>query len=281
MRFVNNLKTTLLLGSLVGLCMLVGHLWLGPNGVVFGLLFGGLGNLIAYFFSDKIVLASMGGREVTREQIPWLFDMVERLAMRAGLPMPKIYVCPQAAPNAFATGRSPNCAAVAITEGMLRSFPAHEIEGVMAHELAHVRHRDMLTATIASVLAGLISYAAYAVMRFGGGGDRRSESPLGAIGALLMLILAPLAAWLIQMAISRQREYAADSYGAELCGDPRKLASALIRLGGMNEQIPTDTPPAFHSLYIVQPLTGGGLMEMFSTHPPLAKRIALLQQMAR
>jgi heat shock protein HtpX len=281
MRFVNNLKTTLLLGSLIGLCMLIGHLWLGPNGVVFGLLFGGVGNLIAYFFSDKIVLASMGGREVTRDQIPWLFDMVERLALRAGLPMPKIYVCPQAAPNAFATGRSPSHAAVAITEGMLRSFPAHEIEGVMAHELAHVRHRDMLTATIASVLAGLISYAAYAVMWFGGGGDRRSESPLGAIGALLMLILAPLAAGLIQMAISRQREYAADSYGAELCGDPLKLAAALVRLGGMNERIPTDTPPAFHSLYIVQPLTGGGLMEWFSTHPSLEKRITLLQQMAR
>lgn len=280
MRFVNNLKTAALLGLLMGLCMLIGHLFLGPNGMLFGLMFGSLSNVLAYFFSDRLVLAAMGGREVTRQDIPWLYDMVERLALRAGLPMPRIYVCPQAAPNAFATGRSPSHAAVAITEGMLRAMPAHEIEGVMAHELAHVKHRDMLTATIASVLAGLISYAAWMVMWFGGGAGERRDNPLAAIGAILMLILAPLAAALIQAAISRQREYAADSYGAELCGDPMKLAAALARLKAANEMIPTETPPAFHSLYIAKPLSADGVAAWFSTHPPIEKRIALLRQMA-
>ncbi len=280
MRMLNNLKTTFLLSSLVALCMLIGHLFLGPNGMLIGLLFGGLGNIFAFLFSDKIVLASMGGRQVSRNDIPWLYDMVERLAHRAGLPMPKLYVCPQAAPNAFATGRSPSSAAVAISSGMLQSFPPHEIEGVMAHELAHVKHRDMLTATIASVLAGIISYAAYVVMWFGGSGDRRNDSPLGAIGAILMLILAPLAAGLIQMAISRQREFAADSFGGELCGDPMKLAAALNRLSAMNDRIPTETPPAFHSLYIAQPLSGQGVASWFSTHPPIAKRIAALREQA-
>lgn len=276
MRLVNTVKTTMLLGMLVGLCMLIGHLFLGPNGMLFGLLFGGLGNIIAFYFSDRIVLASMGGRQVTRDEAPELHDMIKRLAARAGLPMPKVYVCPQPAPNAFATGRSPKHSAVAITEGMLRSFPAHEIEGVMAHELAHVKHRDMLTATIAAVLAGMITYAAYMVMFFGG----RRDSPLGAIGAILMLVLAPLAAGLIQMAISRQREYAADSYAAELCGDPMKLAGALARLGNLNERIPTETPPAFNSLYIAQPLSAQGMASWFSTHPPIEKRIAALRAMA-
>lgn len=282
MRFVNNVKTALLLGALVGLCMLVGHFIGGSQGMLMGLALGGLGNVLAFFFSDKIVVMSMGGREITRADLPWFYDMIERLTQRAGLPMPKIYVCPQPAPNAFATGRGPKHAAVAITEGMLRNFPPDEIEAVMAHELGHVRHRDMLTATIASVMAGMLSYAGYMLMFMGGGGRDR-ENPLGALGAILMVVLAPIAAALIQMAISRQREYAADHYAGELTGSPLMLASALQRLSGVNERIPTDTNPAFHNLYIVEPLalTRGGMATLFSTHPPVEKRIAALRQQAQ
>lgn len=276
MRFVNNLKTTVLLASLMGLCMLIGHLFLGPQGVLIGLLFGGLGNLIAFFYSDKIALMSMGGQEVRREQIPWLFDMIERLCQRAGLPMPRVYVCPQSAPNAFATGRSPHHAAIAVTQGMLQNFPEHEIEGVIAHELGHIKHRDMLISTLAAVMAGLITCAAYMLMFFGG----RRDNPLGLIGVLAMMILAPLAAALIQAAISRQREYAADSYAGELCGEPMKLASALQRIRVGNERIPTETPPAFHNLYIVEPLSAGGVTSLFGTHPPIEKRIAALRSLA-
>lgn len=285
MRFINNVKTALLLGSMMGLCMLVGHLAGGPRGVLLGLMFGGIGNLIAFFYSDKIALLSMQARELPEGELPWLHNMVARLAERAGLPKPRIYVCPQPAPNAFATGRSPRKAVVAITEGMLQNFPQAEIEGVMAHELAHIKHRDMLISTLAAVMAGIISYAGYMLMWFGGGGSRNNEnqSPLAAIGAIAMIILAPLAALLIQMAISRQREYAADSFGGELCGDPLKLASALRRLAYANERIPTDTPPAFHNLYIVEPLAahgGGGMVTLFATHPPIQRRVALLEQQA-
>ncbi len=278
MRFANNLKTTLLLTSLIGLCMLIGHLFLGPHGMLIGLLFGGLGNLIAFFYSDKIALMSMGGREIHRPESPQLFDMIERLSQWAGLPMPRVYICPQAAPNAFATGRSPNHAAVAVTEGMLRNFPEHEIEGVIAHELGHVKHRDMLISTVAAVLAGLITYAGYMLLFFGGGSRR--DNPLGLIGVVAMIVLAPIAAGLIRAAISRQREYAADSYGGELCGDPRKLADALERLQVGNQRVATETPPAFHSLYIVQPLSAKGVASLGDTHPPIEKRIAALRAQA-
>jgi heat shock protein HtpX len=281
MRWLNNFKTVLLLGSLMGLCMAVGYFVGGQQGVVLGFLFGGLGNVISFFFSDKIALAAMGGQEVSREQIPWLFDMVEGLAARAGLPMPRIYICPQPAPNAFATGRSPQHAVVAVTEGMLHGFPPQEIEGVLAHELSHVKHRDMLVTTIAAVLAGIISYAGYMLMFFGGGRrNSENQSPLGAIGAIAMIILAPLAALLIQMAISRQREFAADSAGGELCGDPLKLASALARLEAGNQRIPTNTNPAFHSLYIMEPLAAHGMASLFGTHPPTEERIAALREQA-
>jgi heat shock protein HtpX len=276
MRFANNLKTTMLLGLLMGLCMLIGHLFLGPQGLLFGLLIGGLGNVIAFFYSDKIALAAMGGKEVHRQDIPWLFDMIERLCQRAGLPMPRVYVCPQPAPNAFATGRSPDHAALAVTQGMLRNFPQHEIEGVLAHELGHIKHRDMLISTLAAVMAGLITYAGYMLMFFGG----RRDNPLGLIGALAMVLLAPIAAALIKAAISRQREYAADSYAGELCGEPLKLANALQRLQAGNERIPTQTPPAFHNLYIVEPLAAGGVMSLFGTHPPIEKRIEALRAQA-
>jgi heat shock protein HtpX len=283
MRFVNNIKTTLLLGSLMGLCMLVGHWFLGPNGLIIGLLFGGVSNLVAFFFSDKIALSAMGGHEIQRSDLPGIFDMVERLCVRANLPMPRIYVCPQDAPNAFATGRSPHHAAIAISRGMLNNFPDHEIEGVIAHELSHIKHRDMLISTLAAIMAGLISYAGWMLLWFGGGGgDRRDGNPLGAVGMILMLVLAPVAAGLIQLAISRSREYAADASAGELCGDPRKLAAALQRLQRGNERMPTATPPVFHNLYIVEPFTAKDARALGSTHPPVEKRVAaLLEQAAR
>jgi heat shock protein HtpX len=267
----------------MGLCIAVGYFLTGgrPQGLVIGFLFGAVGNLVAFFFSDRIALAAMGGREVPREELPWLHDIVERLAARAGLPKPRVAVCPQPAPNAFATGRSPSHAVVAITEGMLR-FPHEEIEGVLAHELAHVKHRDILISTVAAVVAGVISVTAHMLLWFGGGHsrDNHNSSPLAAIGALAMIILAPLAAALIQMAISRQREFAADSFGGELCGNPLKLASALARLSSVNEHIPTETNPVFHNLYIVEPFSAGGMASLFSTHPPVEARIAALREQA-
>jgi len=276
---LNNFKTGVLLAALIGLFMAVGYYFLGQQGGAIGLAFGGITNLVAYFYSDKIAIAAMGAREISRDDVPWLFTMVENLSARAGIPTPRIYVSPQAAPNAFATGRNPQHAAVAVTEGMLRNFPRDEIEGVLAHELAHVKHRDVLISTIAATLAGVISYVGYIFMF--GGGSRDRENPFGAIGALLMIILAPLAAMLIQLAISRSREYAADAAGGELCGNPNKLASALARLGNANQRIPTDTPPAFNALYIAEPLSAGSLASsLFSTHPPIEKRIEALQQQA-
>ena len=279
MRWLNNVKTAILLGALMGLCIAIGYFATGgrPEGVVVGFLIGLFGNGIAFFFSDKIALAAMGAQEVTRDQAPQLYDIVEHLASRAGLPMPRVYVCPQPAPNAFATGRGPQHAAVAVTQGLLRNFPPHEIEGIIAHELSHVKHRDVLISTIAAVMAGMISIIGWLLM-WGGGRDR--DNPLGAIGTIAMIILAPLAAALIQAAISRQREFAADSYGGELCGDPLKLAGALARLGSANEHIPTETSPAFHNLYIVEPRSGGGVVSLFSTHPPIEDRIAALRQQA-
>lgn len=280
MRFWNNTKTALLLGALMGLCMLVGHLLGGPRGMILGLLFGGVGNIIAYFFSDKIALASMGAKPLPPTELPWLHTLVEQLAERAGIPTPRLYVSPQAAPNAFATGRNPRNSAVAVTEGMLRSFPPDEIEGVIAHELGHVRHRDVLISTIAAVMAGMISYAAYMLMWFGGGNSRDSQNPLGAIGAILAMLFAPIAAALIQMAISRQREYAADSFSGSVTGDPMKLARALQRLEGGNARTPTDVNPSFNSLFIIEPFSGRSVASLFSTHPPTRERIAALLRQA-
>jgi heat shock protein HtpX len=283
MALLNNAKTAMLLAAMLGLCAVIGHAMGGNQGLIIGGLFGMVSAFGSFFFSDKIAIAAMGGREITREQSPWLFQMIERLAERAGLPMPRVYVFPQAAPNAFATGRSPKKAVVAITAGMLENFPEREIEGVMAHEIAHVKHRDMLISTVAAVLAAAISQAAYMFMWFGGGGRSRdgdSGSPLGAIGLILMLVLAPMAAALLQMAISRSREFEADRYGAEISGDPLKLRDALARLSYANQRIPMDTNPAFESLYIVKPLTAGGLSSLFSTHPPTEARIARLEAMA-
>jgi heat shock protein HtpX len=279
MRLVSNIKTAVFLGALMGLCMLLGHLLGGPRGLLIGLVLGGLSNLVAYFYSARLALAAMQAQEVTRAEAPWLVDTVERLALAAGIPAPRVYVCPQEAPNAFATGRNPQNGAVAITQGMLRGFPPDEVAGVLAHEIAHIKHRDVLISTIAAVLAGVISYAGYMLMFFGGG--QRSDSPLGAFGALAMILLAPIGALIIQLAISRSREYAADSYAGDLTGSPLALAAALERLQSRNERIPTDSNPAFHSLFIVQPLSAGETLgSWFSTHPSTAKRIAALRRQA-
>lgn len=275
MLWTNHLKTAVLLGALMGLCMLVGHLMGGSQGLLIGLILGGVGNLVAFFFSDRLALTAMQAHEIQRQDLPWLHDMIAQLAERAGLPMPRVYVCPQPAPNAFATGRSPRKAAVAITQGMLQSFPRDEIQAVMAHEIAHIKHRDTLITTIAATLAGMLSYVGYMLYM----PRDRDAGPLGAIGMLAMIILAPLAAALIQMAISRSREYAADYRGGQLAGDPLKLARALERLSAGNQRIPTDTNPAFHSLYICEPLHSG-ITHMLSTHPPIEKRIAALQRQA-
>lgn len=276
MRFFNNVKTAFLLGAMMALCMGVGYAMTGgPQGLIIGFIFGGVGNLIAFFYSDKIALKAMQAQPVTRNEMPWLIDMVESLAQRADLPTPGVYVCPQQAPNAFATGRSPKHSAVAITEGMLRAFPRDEIEGVMAHELAHIKHRDVLTSTIAAIMAGAITMLAYYGMFLGG--DRRNVHPVLLIA---MMILAPIGASLIQMAISRQREYAADSYGGEIAGDPRKLARALQRLQAGNEQIPTNTNPAFNQMFIMEPLSAEGVGNLFATHPKTDERIRRLMDQA-
>lgn len=278
MRVLSALKTGVLFSLLIAIFMLAGWALGSQFGLMIGLILGGVANLIAYYYSDKIALASMRAQPVTRAEAPWLIDTVERLAERANLPMPRVYVCPQEAPNAFATGRDPKHAAVAITAGMLRNFPQHEVEAVLAHELAHVKHRDVLISTIAATMAGALSYLGY-IFLFGGGRD--SESPLAAVGAILTIILAPIAAMIIQLAISRQREFGADAYGGELCGNPMNLAAALNRLEGLNRRIPTDGNPAYQSLFIVQPLSARERMASWmSTHPPVAKRIEALRRQA-
>ena len=280
MRFLNGMKTTFLLGSMLALCMLVGVLVGGKGGMLLGLIIGGIGNLFAYYFSDKIALNSMEARPVEPGEMPWLIDLVRALAGRAGLPPPRVYICPQEAPNAFATGRNPQNSAVALTQGMLQNFPRNEIAGVLAHELAHIKNRDVLISTIAAIMAGVISYAGYALIFSGGQGER--EGGGGILGGVAAAVLAPVAAMLIQFAISRSREYAADAYAGELSAEPRHLAAALKRLSAQNEEVPTDVNPAYNGLFIIQPLSATEqLSSLFSTHPPVERRIeALLRQAA-
>lgn len=282
-RFVNNVKTTMLLALIIALFAGVGYAFGGPRWMVIGFLFGGASNLIAYFFSDKIALASTGAQPVDEKQAPGLYRIVRELADKAGLPMPRVYIIPQSAPNAFATGRNPSNSVVAVTQGLLQACNEQELAGVLAHEIAHVKHRDMLISTIAATVAGAISSLAYLgqwLLIFGGGG-RDSEGRGGnPFVLLLMIILAPLTAALIHMAISRSREYNADSAGGELCGNPLWLASALGKLESYNKRIPMDINPTQSHLFIVQPLTAGGLSSLFSTHPPISQRIEKLQQQA-
>ncbi len=272
-RLLNNAKTVVLLGLIMGLALAIGQYW-GPNGLIIGFLVGGAMNIIAYFFSDKIALATMSAQEVTEREAPELVGIVRELTERADLPMPRVYVCPEQAPNAFATGRNPRHAAVAVTEGLLNTMDARQIRAVLAHEVAHVKHRDILISSVAATIAGAITMLARMAMFFPrSSDDEEGSNPL--VG-LLMMIFAPLAAILIQAAISRSREYNADSYGAEICGNPRDLASALQRLSGYNERIPMHASPSHANLFIVTPLIPGGLVGLFSSHPPIEKRIARL-----
>jgi heat shock protein HtpX len=276
-RLANDLKTTLLMGSLMGLCLAIGYLIGGPNLMVYAFLFGGLMNVIVFFFSDKIALATMHAQEIGPEDDPALWGIVEELSQRAGLPMPRVYISPAAAPNAFATGRGPRHSAVCVTAGLRRMLSERELRGVLGHELSHVKNRDVLISTIAAIMAGAITMLTRFAFFSGGDNDRRGNPLI----AILMLILAPIAALIIQMAISRSREYEADRAGAELSQDPESLAQSLQKLEMANQRIPLPVPDAQSSLFIVQPLTGSSLRKLFSTHPPTEKRVARLMEMER
>ncbi|PYU03116.1 MAG: protease HtpX [Acidobacteria bacterium] len=278
------LRTTFLLTALTLVLILLGDAFGGPNGMKIALGFAVVGNAIAYFFSDKIALASSGAKPVSREELPRLYEVMERLAAKANLPVPKLYVVPEAAPNAFATGRNPRHASVAVTQGLLQLMTDDELEGVIAHELSHVRNYDILISSIAATLAGAITYSAqmgrFAAI-FGYGNSRDNERGGGGLTALLMLFLAPVAAMLLQLGISRQREYAADETGARMAGQPFGLISALEKLGAYNQRIPSNIPETTAALCIVKPMFGGGSVwaSLFSTHPPLEDRIAALREM--
>jgi heat shock protein HtpX len=273
---MNMFKTLLLMTLLTVGLVLVGGWVGGRGGAVVALVIAGAMNFGSYFFSDRLVLRMYRAREVSREEAPGLYDVVEGLARRAGLPMPRVAIIPGEQPNAFATGRNPEHAVVAATEGILRVLDRDEIEGVMAHELAHVRHRDMLISSVAATLAGAIMVLARFGMFFGGGGDRDRGG--GAL-ALLVVILAPIAAMIVQTAISRSREFAADAGGAEISGKPRALASALQKLEATARRVPLQGNPATAHMFIVNPFRGGGFMKLFSTHPPTEERVARLLEM--
>jgi heat shock protein HtpX len=278
------LRTTFLLTMLTLLLLFLGDRLGGRQGLTLALGFAIVGNAFAYFFSDKIALWSSHAQPVSREQLPRLYQVMEGLAAKANLPVPKLYVVPDEAPNAFATGRSPRHASVAVTQGLLQLMDDEELEGVIAHELSHVRNYDILISSIAATIAGAITYLArmgYWASLFGYGGNRDNDREGGGLTALLMVIVAPIAAMLLQLGISRQREYAADATGARMVGNPYGLIRALEKLGAYNSKIPTSAiPPATSALCIVKPLFGqGGLSSLFSTHPPLADRIAVLRQM--
>lgn len=278
------LRTTLLLTALTLVLLLVGGAVGGPNGIKFALGIAVVFNAAAYFFSDKIALMSSGAKPVSREELPRLYEVMERLAGKANLPVPKLYVIPEAAPNAFATGRNPSHASVAVTEGLLQLMNDEELEGVIAHELSHVRNYDILISSIAATIAGAITYAArmgYWAQLFGYGGGRGNDREGGGLSAILMLFLAPIAAMLLQLGISRQREYAADESGAKMVGQQYGLISALQKLGAYNQRIPSSIPQTTSALCIVKPMFGGGSIfsSLFSTHPPLEERIAALREL--
>jgi heat shock protein HtpX len=273
-KLYNNVKTAVLLGTLTGLILLAGWLIGGQNGVIVALVLAAVMNFAGYFFSDKIALMSMQAHEVGPEHP--LYGIVAPLASRANLPMPRVYVSPQPAPNAFATGRSPSHAAVCATEGLLQMLTPDEVAGVMAHEMAHVRHRDILIQSVAATIAGAISVLGYMFMW--GGGGRRDNRDVHPLAGLLVLLLGPLAAGLIQAAISRSREFNADKVGAELAGSPWPLATALEKIHAAAHRIPLDVNPAFNNLFIAEPLNavGESIGNLFRTHPPLEQRLVNL-----
>jgi len=273
---MNTLKTAFLLTLMTLFLLAVGEFLGGQRGLITALVLAGLMNFVSYFFSDKIALAMYRAQPVTRDQAPRIYGIVERLTQRAGLPMPRLYVIDADSPNAFATGRNPNHASVAVTEGILGLLNDEELEGVLAHELGHVRNRDILISSVAATIAGAITMLSRMAFWFGGSRDDRDRggSP---IAALLMLILAPFAAFLIQMVVSRSREYAADDTGAHITGNPYALASALRKLDAYSRRVPLQATPSTAHLFIIQPLLGGmSFGNLFSTHPPIAKRIERL-----
>ena len=274
----NAFRSAALMAVLIVLFALLGQAIGGSQGMVVAFVFAVGMNFFSYWFSDKIVLKMYRAQEVGPQQAPELYEMVDRLRQRAELPMPKVYVIPSDQPNAFATGRNPANAAVAVTNGIVRMLNRDELEGVIAHELAHVKHRDILTSSIAATVASAITLLARFALFFGGGRDRDNI-----FSTLLMLILAPIAAMLIQMAISRSREFAADRGGAEICGKPLALASALGRLEAGAERVPMDANPSTAHMFIVNPFAGlgSGLASLFATHPPTGERIRRLREMAQ
>jgi heat shock protein HtpX len=275
----NTFKTAFLLTALTLLLLMIGRAFGGQNGMAIALAFAVIMNFVAYFFSDKIALATYRAQPVTREQLPRVYGVVERLTQKIGIPMPKIYVIPTDSPNAFATGRNPQHASVAVTQGILNLLNDEELEGVLAHELGHVNNRDILISSIAATIAGAITMLANMgkwAMIFGGFGGRDERDRGGGLAALFMLIVAPIAAMLIQLAISRSREYQADASGAHYTGNPYALASALRKLDAYSRRIPMVASPSTAHLFIIQPLLGVNLGSLFSTHPPISKRIERL-----
>lgn len=280
---MNYVKTTILMAALTGLLVMIGQMLGGSSGALIAFIFAAAMNLVAYWFSDKVVLRMYHAREIGPEDRTGLYQIVERLTRAADLPIPRVYIIPHDTPNAFATGRNPQHAAVAATEGILRILTDDELEGVMAHELAHVRNRDILISSIAATIAGAITMLANMAqwaMIFGFRGDDEDEGS-NPIAILVMAIIAPIAALVIQMAISRSREYAADRGGAGISGKPLALASALRRLENGVERLPMEANPATAHMFIVNPLRGGGVATLFSTHPSMAERVARLEALAR
>jgi len=277
----NNLKTTFLMAAMTGLLLAVGELWGGQSGLIFAFVVAAVMNMVSYFYSDKIAIATSGAQPIGRDEGPRIYQIVERLAAKANVPVPKIYMIPTESPNAFATGRNPSHASVAVTHGILELCTDEEIEGVLAHELGHVKNRDILTSAVVATMAGAITLIARMIYwgeLFGGfGGSGNDENRGGVFSALAMIILAPLAATLIQLAISRSREYEADHTGAEITGNPQGLASALNKIDQWSKRVPMQVSPSMAHLYCAQPLTGGEFMtSLFSTHPPISKRIERL-----
>lgn len=281
---MNSLKTFVLMAALTALFVALGGAIGGQSGMVIAFLLAAGMNFFSYWYSDKLVLRMYGAQEVNAQTAPPLYSMMQTLSERAGLPMPRVYVIPEQQPNAFATGRNPQNAAVAFTEGILRTLSREELMGVAAHELAHIKNRDILISTITATLAGAISMIANIAqwsMIFGGGSQRDEEGGSGILGSLLMIIVAPIAAMIIQFAVSRSREYLADETGARIVGKPLYLANALRKLHRGVESIPSHATPATAHMFIVNPLRGGGLMSLFSTHPPMEKRIERLESLER
>ena len=278
------LRTAVLLGLLTGILLFIGHLIGGQTGVVIAFIIAAVMNFMSYWFSDKIVLSMYRAKEISPEEAPWLHRIVEELSRRANIPKPKIYLVPMEQPNAFATGRGPGHAAVAVTRGILEILDEEELKGVLAHELAHIKNRDVLVASIAATIAGAISmivnWLQWALI-FGWGRDEEDNNPLSLVGSILLIIITPIIAAIIQMAISRSREYLADETGAYICGCPLALARALEKIHNYVTQVPARVNEGTAHLFIENPLKGEGLMELFSTHPSTEKRIARLVEIAR